>query len=1457
MLRKHYNFKVCCLYLLSVVFIPIISLSQWNIEYIGTGAGGSITMDSVGHVHLCYLSDMYEGDLIYAIRDGEHWAEDTIDNSGEVNQCVIATGITNEIYVAYVTSNWNTNTHTLQFISNDGTNWSSPETITSNNMGITSLSIDVDPDGFVHLGYIRSSGGASNGPLIYYTNRSGAWDQTVISQLYEDYPYGSASMAVDKNGHAHFAMYNMPDGPAYQTNAPGGDWSDVISIQDNWTGGQMESMIIDIAVDTEAIPHVSYVGSDDGEPYEHHRYATKAGADWMTEQVDEGSEYSEAHAIALDPNANNHITYYHMATDELRYTNSAEAWSHETLDVCESTEGSLDIVVDSEGYAHICYQTDPEHFWYATNNVEMPAPQIVLSHDTLSFGVIDTGYVIIDSLYIRNDGMVDLHISGIQLTGGDSAEFSIEHSCGTIEPRDSCKVRVTFAPDSLGSKQVTLEITSDDPDKPVAEAVITGRTPAPVIQADPGVLVFALTEVGGADTLGLTIKNAGDRDLKIHSLKLSGGAPETFDYRSACGTISPDDSCDIDVIFLPASQGTKTAILTIYSNDPDNPEVTVSLEGRTPAPHIEFPGEELDFGMVPVANLATEQLVLENTGERQLNISDLTISGMNPSLFHASNTCGAISAEGFCSIEVTFRPMSKGPKNAELTIASNDPDQPAYSIRLRGSGGESYSNAFTYGTEAIERFFCVDALSSGGSIAGGQTAGRAYLAALSPAGDFIWQKAYSSDAYWNWIYTVRELWDGGFVVGGSLYLRYRWIARLDSRGEILWQKTPESDYGGKIYDVQITSDMGFIAVGETVPNWSPDQDDQDSDMWIGKFDSTGVLLWQKTIGKDGPDHSEQGANVIEVETGNFIVAGGPTGSSQMSRPYSALVNHPDGGYVYGGHSTKLWKISSIGAIVWQKKLELSYPYEFELIHFSPEDAIQWQYRYPLADSSVVCDLAITAEGDIIATGTITNPDNKDMRVMCLAKTGGIMWQKQFGASGDQEGYQMQMSTTRSIIIGGYYDTEDQREDGWLCQLTPTGHLDGCASSSLMNTYSINKTGDSELTALSMPCQIPSVRFIDAEVAYSDAYATARNICTGVTVDIDHDGVSDTEEAGPDGLNTNYDGNNDGLPDGQQDNVASMHTSDGGAYVTIESGASSQLQDVSAEENPSPDDQPGEFDFPLGFFDFSITGIEVGGSASVHFLIPEGYTPNTYYKYAGTEANPMPHWYEFLFDGSVGAELSDTEITLHFIDGQLGDEDLRENAAITDIGGPAIIRTLIAPLPTSPEDGANSISLPVEFTWEPVEEALLYQLQVSSDDEHSDILCNKDSIQTETTEVATLQPNSTYFWRVRAMNEADTSHWSASRQFSTSDFPDTYSLYQNYPNPCRSATTIEFALPEECHVRIAVYDLRGSCCEIMKNKIYPAGYHKILWEPEHYSNGIYFYRLSSDNFSDTKKLVILK
>ena len=169
---------------------------------------------------------------------------------------------------------------------------------------------------------------------------------------------------------------------------------------------------------------------------------------------------------------------------------------------------------------------------------------------------------------------------------------------------------------------------------------------------------------------------------------------------------------------------------------------------------------------------------------------------------------------------------------------------------------------------------------------------------------------------------------------------------------------------------------------------------------------------------------------------------------------------------------------------------------------------------------------------------------------------------------------------------------------------------------------------------------------------------------------DSDGVTNAVEAGaPNG----GDGNSDGIPDSQQNNVTSLPNGVNQEYVTIVSEVGT-LENVSATADP-PADPPTGVGFPIGFFAFTVSGITSGGSTTVTLLLPAGHTVQTYYKYGRTSDNPTKHWYEFLWDGTTGAEILPDRIILHFVDGQRGDGDLTEPAQITDPGAPAAIQVV--------------------------------------------------------------------------------------------------------------------------------------------------------------------------------------
>ena len=179
---------------------------------------------------------------------------------------------------------------------------------------------------------------------------------------------------------------------------------------------------------------------------------------------------------------------------------------------------------------------------------------------------------------------------------------------------------------------------------------------------------------------------------------------------------------------------------------------------------------------------------------------------------------------------------------------------------------------------------------------------------------------------------------------------------------------------------------------------------------------------------------------------------------------------------------------------------------------------------------------------------------------------------------------------------------------------------------------------------------------------------AAEATTEVYPDDDGDGIGDqVEDAGP----NQGDGDGDGVQDSDQGNVTSLKNAVDEQYVTVKSEAGSGLIGVEAIENPSPEDAPADEEFPAGFFGFAVEGLEPAVATTVDLFFPEGTIILTYWKYGPTSGDLTDHWYEFLFDGTTGAFIDLNKVTLHFVDGLRGDDDLMANGQIVDAGGPVV------------------------------------------------------------------------------------------------------------------------------------------------------------------------------------------
>ncbi|MFY0673403.1 MAG: choice-of-anchor D domain-containing protein [Bacteroidia bacterium] len=210
-----------------------------------------------------------------------------------------------------------------------------------------------------------------------------------------------------------------------------------------------------------------------------------------------------------------------------------------------------------------------------------------------------------------------------------------------------------------------------------------------------------------------SIKNSG----VVKNLTLSGASPfvtiggtnsADFTIETApSSSIGPASSTYFELKFAPSAVGTRTATVTITSNDANASPYTFDISGEGIAPEIKISGnsteivngdvspstaDHTDFEDVLVSSgTVSKTFTIENTGVGDLDIDDwpslVNISGTNSADFSVSSTpSNSISASSSTTFTIEFNPSDEGTRTATLTINSNDSDEGTYTFDIEGEG---------------------------------------------------------------------------------------------------------------------------------------------------------------------------------------------------------------------------------------------------------------------------------------------------------------------------------------------------------------------------------------------------------------------------------------------------------------------------------------------------------------------------------------------------------------------------------------------------------------------------------------------------------------------------------------------------------------------------------------------------------------------------------------------------
>jgi hypothetical protein len=158
--------------------------------------------------------------------------------------------------------------------------------------------------------------------------------------------------------------------------------------------------------------------------------------------------------------------------------------------------------------------------------------------------------------------------------------------------------------------------------------------------------------------------------------------------------------------------------------------------------------------------------------------------------------------------------------------------------------------------------------------------------------------------------------------------------------------------------------------------------------------------------------------------------------------------------------------------------------------------------------------------------------------------------------------------------------------------------------------------------------------------------------------------------------------------------------------------------------------------------------------------------------------------------------------------------------------------------------------------------------LATDLNFNNLVLDKDSLLVSqfATPPNILNINTLYFWRVNAYNIGGPSGWSNVFVFRslvtdinqvTDMIPDSYKLYENFPNPFNPTTDLRFDIPTSSIVRITIYNSMGKEITKLVNEKLNAGRYQAQWNASDVSSGVYFYKLTAGDYNDVKRMILVK
>lgn len=330
-----------------------------------------------------------------------------------------------------------------------------------------------------------------------------------------------------------------------------------------------------------------------------------------------------------------------------------------------------------------------------------------------------------------------------------------------------------------------------------------------------------------------------------------------------------------------------------------------------------------------------------------------------------------------------------------------------------------------------------------------------WVVKLDNSGEITWQNTIGGSGF-DVSYDIVETLDGGYIIAGTSSsgisgdkteasrggIDY-WLVKLDSSGNVIWDRT----YGGSendiLADVVLASDGGYVLAGRSNSNISGDKTENTNgfdDYWVIKVDSSGDIEWQNTIGGNGGDVLN---GLCAASDGHYILSGHSNSNASGDKS-----DDP----VPGASLFDYWivKIDGSGSVVWDKTIGGGGSDVFATV-------------VELSDSNL--GIVGSSGSDISGSKTENNIGDGDYWALKLNSAGDIIWDNTVGGTANDSAWYIKAGQNGNMFIGGFSfsgvsgDKDEANlgaNDFWIVELDSSGDL--------VSQESIGGSGPDELRA---------------------------------------------------------------------------------------------------------------------------------------------------------------------------------------------------------------------------------------------------------------------------------------------------------------------------------------------------------------------------------------------------------